>query len=33
MSILVDKDGKIAVSHAGVVDRKSFEENIQTLLR
>ena len=33
MSILVDKDGKIAVSHAGVVDRTSFEKNIQALLK
>jgi beta-lactamase regulating signal transducer with metallopeptidase domain/thiol-disulfide isomerase/thioredoxin len=33
MSILVDKDGKIAVSHAGVVDRTSFEKNIEVLLQ
>ncbi len=33
MSILVDKNGKIAVSHAGGADRTSFEENIQALLK
>ena len=33
LSLLIDRQGKIAVSHEGVVDRKSFEQNIQELLR
>lgn len=33
MSILVDKEGRIAVLHEGVVDRTSFEEHIQKLMK
>lgn len=32
LTILIDRQGRIAVSHAGVVDRKLFESNIQKLL-
>ncbi len=33
MTLLIDRDGKIAVSRTGVVDKGSFESNIQTLLK
>lgn len=33
MTLLIDKDGKVAVSHTGVVDKESFESNIRTLLK
>jgi peroxiredoxin len=33
MTLLIDKQGKIAVSHAGVVDRSVFENDIAQLLR
>ncbi len=33
MTLLIDRDGKIAVSHTGVVDKGNFESNIQTLLK
>jgi beta-lactamase regulating signal transducer with metallopeptidase domain/peroxiredoxin len=33
MTLLIDKDGKIAVSHVGVVDKENFESNIQRLLK
>ena len=32
MTLLIDRNGKIAVSHSGVVNKKSFEENINALL-
>jgi peroxiredoxin len=32
MTLLIDKDGKIAVSHTGVVDKDNFERNIRALL-
>lgn len=32
VTFLIDREGKIALSHVGVVDRKSFESNIQELL-
>jgi cytochrome c biogenesis protein CcmG/thiol:disulfide interchange protein DsbE len=33
VTLLIDRQGRIAVSHTGVVDRKSFESNIQQLLK
>ena len=33
MTLLIDREGKIAVSHVGVVDKASFEKDIQTLLQ
>jgi beta-lactamase regulating signal transducer with metallopeptidase domain/peroxiredoxin len=33
MTLLIDKDGKIAVSHTGVVDKDNFESNIRQLLK
>ncbi len=32
LTLLIDRNGKIAVSHAGIVDRAAFESDIQTLL-
>ena len=33
MTLLIDKEGKIAVSHTGVVDKENFESNIRALLK
>jgi peroxiredoxin len=33
MTLLIDRDGKIAVSHTGIVDKDNFESHIRTLLR
>jgi peroxiredoxin len=33
LTLLIDRRGKIAVSHAGIVDKDNFEELIQQLLR
>jgi thiol-disulfide isomerase/thioredoxin len=33
LSVLVDREGRIANSHAGVVNRAAFEQQIQALLR
>ncbi len=33
MTLLIDRDGRIAVSHTGVVDKNSFEHHIQELLK
>jgi peroxiredoxin len=33
LTLLIDRDGRIAVSHAGIVDRAKFEDDIQQLLR
>jgi peroxiredoxin len=33
LTLLIDREGRIAVSHAGVVDRVDFEKHIQELLR
>jgi hypothetical protein len=30
--LLIDRDGKIADSHSGIVDRDAFESEIRTLL-
>jgi len=32
LTVLIDRNGRIAVSHAGVVDPKAFETDIKTLL-
>ena len=32
MTLLIDRDGKIAESHAGMVDKDAFENKIKTLL-
>jgi peroxiredoxin len=32
VTVLIDRQGRIALTHVGVVDRGSFEANIQTLL-
>jgi peroxiredoxin len=33
MTLLIDREGRIAVAHAGMVDRDSFESNIRSLLK
>ena len=33
LTLLIDRNGKIAVSHAGIVDKNSFESHIQNLLK
>ena len=33
LTLLIDREGRIAVSHAGVVDPDAFERDIQELLR
>ena len=33
LTVLIDRNGKIAVSHVGVVDKSSFEGDIQKLLQ
>jgi peroxiredoxin len=33
LTVLIDKDGKIAETHSGVVDRVGIEHDIQTLLK
>jgi cytochrome c biogenesis protein CcmG/thiol:disulfide interchange protein DsbE len=33
MTLLIDRDGRIAVSHTGVVDKDNFENNIRALLK
>jgi peroxiredoxin len=32
MTRLIDRDGKVAVSHTGIVDKDNFESHIRTLL-
>ncbi len=32
MTLLIDRTGKVAVSHSGIVNKESFEENINALL-
>jgi thiol-disulfide isomerase/thioredoxin len=33
MTLLIDRDGKIAISHTGIVDKDDFESHIRTLLK
>ena len=33
LTLLIDRQGRIAVSHAGVVDRQDFENHIRELLK
>lgn len=33
LTLLIDRSGKIAVSHVGIVDKSAFEDEIQRLLR
>ena len=33
MTLLIDRSGRIAVSHVGMVDKAAFERDIQRLLR
>lgn len=33
LTLLIDRSGRIALSHAGIVDKVQFEKNIQQLLR
>ncbi len=33
MTLLIDRDGKIALSHTGLVDKADFENHIQQLLK
>ena len=33
VTLLIDRQGRIAISHTGVVDQSSFESNIQKLLK
>ena len=32
MTLLIDRNGRVAESHAGVVDKDAFENKIKTLL-
>jgi hypothetical protein len=32
LTLLIDRKGRIAVAHAGIVDRAQFEEDIRALL-
>ena len=32
LTVLIDRNGRIAVSHSGVVDHKLFKADIKTLL-
>jgi hypothetical protein len=32
MTLLIDRTGKIAAAHVGVVDKDAFEKELQTLL-
>jgi hypothetical protein len=33
VTLLIDRDGRIAVSHTGMVDKDTFEKHIQELLK
>jgi cytochrome c biogenesis protein CcmG/thiol:disulfide interchange protein DsbE len=33
MTLLIDREGKIALSHTGIVDKDDFENDIRTLLK
>jgi peroxiredoxin len=33
MTLLIDRDGKVAASHVGMVDKNAFESEIQILLK
>ena len=33
LTLLIDRSGRIALAHSGVVDKSSFEQNIQRLLQ
>jgi peroxiredoxin len=33
VTLLIDRNGRIAESHAGMVDKDAFESDLQTLLR
>jgi thioredoxin-related protein len=33
MTLLIDRDGKVADSHIGMVDKDAFESEIQVLLK
>jgi len=33
VTLLIDRDGKIAVSHAGMVEKEAFEKEIQALIQ
>jgi hypothetical protein len=33
VTLLIDRDGRIADSHSGMVDKDAFENEIRTLLR
>lgn len=33
VTLLIDREGKIAESHAGMVDKAAFEKDVQTLVR
>jgi hypothetical protein len=32
-TVLIDRQGRVAVSHVGIVDRDEFERDIQELLK
>ena len=32
-TMLIDREGRVAVSHIGIVDKEAFEHNIQELLK
>jgi hypothetical protein len=33
LTLLIDRKGRVAISHTGIVDRTKFEHAIQELLR
>ena len=33
VTLLIDRDGKIAASHSGMVEKEAFEKEIQALLQ
>jgi hypothetical protein len=33
LTLLIDREGRVAVSHAGIVDRAAFERDVEALLR
>jgi hypothetical protein len=33
LTLLIDREGRVAVSHAGIVDRAAFERDVEEVLR
>ncbi len=32
-TLLIDRQGRVAIAHSGVIDRKDFDQHIQQLLK